>query len=781
MKKLDLRLFRMIKSTKGQYFAVLSIIIMGIFIFTAVKNSSMNLRDTLDNYYKTTNFADIFVTASSLPERLERQLTGESNIKEADLRLSIDTKLITGNDDERVNVRAVSVDRNENRINKLFIKNGRRTLTEREAIVIDQFAVARNIAVGDEIRLYIKGKEYKFKVSGIASSPEYVYMMENEQVLLPDPKGFGVVFIEENYLRKISGRGYFNEIVVTVNNYEQINKTKDYLEDELDKYGVLRVIDKDEQLSNSMLNEEINGLEKVSASIPIVFLLFAGIMLATMLSRIVKKDRTTIGVLKAVGFMDGEIIAHYLKYAASVGIMGGLLGSIIGILASGAMTVMYLEFFNIPMLSVKVYYKRIVLAVFLSLIFCVGSGFWGIRSILRINPAESMMPESPKQGKRILLENFKLFWKGLSFSWRMVYRNIFREKKKFIVIAAAVSITTGMMIMTMWMSDIMDVIFVKHYSEFMKMEYNIGFDGFQDKRVLNEIKENISYNNIEGRIEFPFEIEYGKYSKIVNIIGLEEKTVFYDFYDIEGNKLSIPKEGILISSNLAKALHAKEGDRVLLKSFLPDGEEKHITVTGIIKQSLGINGYLNINYVNQMFLDKGIINGVYINSDDNVKGKLVDINKIMSTQSQKEMQGVFEEFTGLIVVFMSMMVIFSGMLGFVIIYSMTLMSINERTLEFSSMRVMGLTKREIFKMIMKENMVMSILGIVTGIPLGKWLINYIGLMFSTDIYTMQGVVTLKEIITAIILTIIFIISAQLMTYAKIQKLDFMQALKNRIS
>ena len=315
----------------------------------------------------------------------------------------------------------------------------------------------------------------------------------------------------------------------------------------------------------------------------------------------------------------------------------------------------------------------------------------------------------------------------------------------------------------------------------MKMEYNIGFDGFQDKRVLNEIKENISYNNIEGRIEFPFEIEYGKYSKIVNIIGLEEKTVFYDFYDIEGNKLSIPKEGILISSNLAKALHAKEGDRVLLKSFLPDGEEKHITVTGIIKQSLGINGYLNINYVNQMFLDKGIINGVYINSDDNVKGKLVDINKIMSTQSQKEMQGVFEEFTGLIVVFMSMMVIFSGMLGFVIIYSMTLMSINERTLEFSSMRVMGLTKREIFKMIMKENMVMSILGIVTGIPLGKWLINYIGLMFSTDIYTMQGVVTLKEIITAIILTIIFIISAQLMTYAKIQKLDFMQALKNRIS
>lgn len=781
MKKLDKRLFRMIKNTKGQYIAVLSIVITGIFIFTAVKNSALNLRDTLNDYYKATNFADIFVTASALPERLERQLRGEENIKEIDLRLSIDTRLITDNDDERVTVRTVSVDRNENKINKLYIKKGRRALSEREAIVIEQFASARKIDVGDEIKLSIKGREYKFKISAIASSPEYVYMMEGEQTLLPDPNSFGVVFIEESYLRKISGGGYFNEAVLTVKDYEQIKKTKDYLEDYLEKYGVLRVLDRDEQLSNSMLNEEIIGLDRVSGSIPIVFLLFAGIMLATMLSRIVKKDRTTIGVLKAVGFMDGEIIAHYLKYAASVGIIGGFLGSVIGTAASGAMTSLYLEFFNIPMLTIKIYYNRIIIAVILSLIFCIASGFWGIRSILKINPAESMMPESPKHGKRIFLEKFKPFWSSLSFSWRMVYRNIFREKKKFVVIAAAVSITTGMMIMTMWMNDIMDVMFIKHYSEFMKMEYNISFEGFQDKRVLNEVKENISYNNMEGRIEFPFEIENGKYSKTVNVIGLEEKTVFYDFYDFEGNKLKIEKEGILISSNLAKGLNANIGDRILLKSFLPDGDEKYITVTGILKQSLGINGYMNIDYLNKEFLDKGIINGIYINSDDDVKGKLDNIKNVSSILSQKDMQGVFEEFTGLIAVFMSVMVVFSGMLGFVILYSMTLMSINERTLEFSSMRVMGLTKKEIFKIIMKENAIMSLLGVIAGIPLGRWLIDYIGIMFSTDIYTLQGNVTSKEIITAIILTVIFIISAQLMTYAKIHKLDFMQALKNRIS
>jgi putative ABC transport system permease protein len=96
--------------------------------------------------------------------------------------------------------------------------------------------------------------------------------------------------------------------------------------------------------------------------------------------------------------------------------------------------------------------------------------------------------------------------------------------------------------------------FLEHYTEFMKMEYNVGFRGFHDERVLKEVKENISYNHMEGRIELPFEIKNGRHSKIVNVIGLEENTEFYDFRDLDGNKFTIPKEGILISSNLAKSL-----------------------------------------------------------------------------------------------------------------------------------------------------------------------------------------------------------------------------------
>ncbi len=780
MKKLDKRLFRMIKNTKGQYIAVLSIIITGIFVFTAVSNSAKNLKDAVDDYYVETNFADIFVKGSGIPEKTESRLAGTGDIKDAEGRIVFDTSFITDNEDEDVDVRVVSVDKNENKINKLFMKSGKRTLTENDIILIEQFAAARNISVGDKVKIKINGRQYDFKVSGIASSSEYVYMMENEQMLLPDPENFGVVYLEEDYLRRIySRRGDFNEILIKVNNDENIDKTADYLEDTLDGYGVSRIIKKQDQLSNSMLSQEISGLEMMSKSVPVVFLVFAGIMLATMLSRIVKKDRTSIGVLKAMGFTNGEVVVHYLKYAASVGIIGGFLGSVVGTALSGAMTNYYLVFFNIPSLTVKVYYYRILISVVLSLLFCIISGFLGVRGIIRINPAESMKPEAPKKGKRIFIENIKFIWDHVPFSWKVVVRNIFREKRKFVFIGAAVAITCGMMIMTTWMIDIVDIMFNRHYGEFVKVQYNVSFDGFKDRSVLNEFTEAADIKEMEGRIEMPFEIENGRASKIVNVIGLEEKTVFYGFKDMNGNRIQVPSDGILISSNLADSLNVGVGDEVLLKSFVSD-DKAYASVKGIVNQSLGINGYMDIDYLRKKFLNKGIINGVYINSDEDIPNKLDDMKNI-TIQSQSDMKKAFEEFTAVTAMSMGFMVIFSGLLGFVIVYSMTLMSINERTLEFSSLRVMGFSKKEIFNMLVRENMIMTVIGVIAGIPVGLRLVDYLGSSFTTDVYTMNEPVSSYGIFVSIVMTIVFIMLAQMMTYAKIHKLDFMQALKNRIS
>lgn len=145
------------------------------------------------------------------------------------------------------------------------------------------------------------------------------------------------------------------------------------------------------------------------------------------------------------------------------------------------------------------------------------------------------------------------------------------------------------------------------------------------------------------------------------------------------------------------------------------------------------------------------------------------------------MRDLFYEYIDLAAASISVMVVFSGILGFVIIYSMTVLSINERKLEFSSLRVLGFTKREIFGIILKENAVMSIVGMIYGMPLGKVLIDAMRTIYVTDLYVFDAPITVRVIIYAIVFTIICLTFAQLITYRKITNLDFIEALKSRTS
>jgi len=781
MKKLNKRLFRLIEKTKGQYIAVVLIIATGIFIFTSMSNASINLKQTLLNYYITSSFPDLFVESTSINDKTIAKLIATNEIDKIEGRIVKEAPFIN-DDNERVNVRAISVDSHENKINKLHMRAGKRNISNNEVIVIDQFAKGRSININDEISLQINGKKYNFTVAGIASSPEFVYLMENAQTMLPNPSKYGIIFIEENYFKNIGGTSNnYNELLITLTDPLHTDKTIDDIEETLKITGLKRITKRKDQLSNSMISQEIDGLEKTSSSIPMIFLFFAAIMLSSMLSRIIKNDKTGIGVLKALGYSNKDIILHYLKYALSVGLCGGIIGSIIGLVLSSAMTNMYMVYFNLPSYAIKINITNVFIAMFLACIFSMIAGFYGVRRIVNISPAESMRPSPPKKSKRILLEKCNFIWSRLSFSWKMVFRNIFREKKKFALISAGVAMTCSMLIMTFWMNDIFYSMFNDHYGKFMKTDYNIAFNNFQDISSIKELKKILETDEIEGRIEFPFELSYGKNKKAVNVIGLNQNTIFYNFKDLEGNQINIPDNGIILSSNLAKSLNVSVGDDVLIEDSYFNDDDIYLKVTSITQQMLGINAYLNIDYMNNLLIDKQVINGAYLNSNKDVVKLLEDAKNIGNIQSQKDMINMFKEFTGLMTISILFMVLFSGILGFAIIYSMTIMSINERTLEFSSLRVLGFYKNEIFNLIVKENTLMSLIGVLAGIPLGIILISYTQTMFSTDIYTLTGQVTFKNIIISISLTFVFIIFAQLLTYKKIHKLNFIEALKTRIS
>ena len=170
-----------------------------------------------------------------------------------------------------------------------------------------------------------------------------------------------------------------------------------------------------------------------------------------------------------------------------------------------------------------------------------------------------------------------------------------------------------------------------------------------------------------------------------------------------------------------------------------------------------------------------------MDSKDQVKEKLDGMKHVGSIQSVKDMKEGFMQFMDVLYISISLMIGFAGILGFAIIYNSTIISINERQLEFSSLRVMGFTKNEIFKTVVYENIIMTLFGILAGVPLASWMLDSIGDALSTEFYSLNVEIPPDIFVYGGVITIVFVIIAQFATYNKIHKLNFIDALKNRIT
>ena len=339
-----------------------------------------------------------------------------------------------------------------------------------------------------------------------------------------------------------------------------------------------------------------------------------------------------------------------------------------------------------------------------------------------------------------------------------------------------------MMLFTNSMSGVIDQLMNKHFTEFQKMEYNITFQKPVDSSTVYDMTYLVDVDAIEGKIEYPFTISHGNKEKTALILGLKRDTQFYELQDSDGNPVSIPNKGILLSKNLASALGIEKGDSVRLKSFIPGREDVYTQVRGIIKQSLGMSGYMNIDYMGDLLLEQNLITGVFLDSqDDKLNEKLIKAPNISSVMSSEASRAVYDEYMTMMILSIGFMVVFSGILGFAIVYNATIVNLNSREMEFSSMRVLGFTRNEIFRMILKENNILLIGGILLGIPIGTIFAGYSGAALSTDIYNFEMTPTFWAFILSTIYTIIFVTIAQFATYRKVQSLDFLGALKSRES
>ena len=783
MKKLDARLLRMIKNSKGQFISVVVIVVVALSIYISFSTTAININNAIDYYYDETKLSHIHVQLMKIPKGAVEEVKSIAGVTEAQGRVTFDVPLKTQNKDEKVSIRMISIPIGGGSVNRLYSENLISDLTqEKDLILIQQFAQARNIKPGDIIEPFINGRLYNMKVSDIAASSEFVYLMENEQSLLPAPEKFGVAYVSEEFAQSVYGyKGSYNELLIRVKDEEKIDDVVKVLEKKLDKYGVQRIIKREEQLSNNVLTQKLEGFDTMATAIPILFLAVAGIIISIMLSRIVSNDRMAIGVLKALGYSNMDVLFHYLKYALAIGLISSIIGIILGLFLAKLLTEVFILFFNIPLIKVDIQYIYIIYSIVLTSAFCIVSGFMGARHVLGIMPADSMRPEPPKAGKHILLERVGFIWGRLSFSWKIVIRNIMRTKRRFVLLMLGLALAYAINTVPLYMVSSMTSMFSIQFGQFEKMDYVVELSRPMNKNVMKDMAHLLQGAKLEPRLEFPFELKNAWRKKAVSVIGVPQDTQFYEFRDEKNNKIALPKKGILLSEAMAKILNVKKGDYVTVSNFIPGKDDINLEVKGIVKQYLGANAYMNIEHMRDALTEKNLITGISALSKDDLKTKLEDVQNIASVKSVSDIKNSFEEYLDTIIYGTNLYMLFGGILGFALIYNSTIISIAERRMELASLRVMGFDKKEIFWMLAKENSIMAVIAIFLGVPLGIGMISGMAEAFSSEIMTLPLIFAPKIFISAALSTIVFAVIAQLAALKKIRNLNFIDALKSRIS
>lgn len=774
VKNIDKRVLRRLVEQKGQYIAVTVLVAVGIMIFLSFDMAVYNLRDTVDKYYKDYALADIYVY-SPAANNLLNKVENTKGIKYAEGRGKCEGRAVFNDDTAKVRAYTIT-----NNINKLYMEGNKKKKPEKnEVYVYHDFADARNLQAGDVLVTRFKGEEINLKIIGTVYSPEFIYVTESEQLFIPDPENFGLLYVSDELMKDISGEGYINEIIAVGTEGYSSDDLEKRVKNTLKNSGLYKIVSKQDQLSYRGTEDEINGEIAMSQSMPVLFLVIASAIMSLLVARMVRNERNEIGVLKALGYSTGRILGGYLKLTFIIGIAGAVVGMLAGALFSYQFTKLYTAIFEIPILVYNFDAKYLFIALGIAIGVSIASGLFGAKKVTVLMPHESMRPESPAKGKHIFLEKFR-FYKKLKFSTKMVLRNITRNKKRFYLTVAGVAISFAMLFSPFAFYSFIDTMFVKQYEEVQVMDYDVKFKLPRAEDSIDEIL-NITDGYIEGYLEIPVDVIIGKGSKMLSVLGIKNDTKIYNLELKDNSTADFKKDSFYISEGFANEYGIQKGDNIKLKLYYPQEKDINIKITGIAKQKLGSNGYIEISRLRDLVdMNSSIYSGAYIQGDINER-KVNETGYVSSVLSVEKLMNIYRDFTELIFASLGILVFFGGIIAFIVIYVVSILNINERKREFSSLRVLGLKKNEIFNIVSKENMAGSLIGMFLGVPTGMLMINYISGYFSNSLYSFSMDYTPVMFIYAAAFTIVFVLIGQGVTKRKINSLNFIDALKRRIT
>ena len=802
MAKLNKKILRDIKQNKMQFFNVFIMIFLGVFVFAGVHSYMDGMQISGDNYYESNNLQDLWLTGENFNKEDLDKVKNIENVKNAERLLSIRTDL--ENEKEKdVQLETIFIESNE--ISKMYIADGEEFSKEKDGVWFDSYlAKYLDLKVGDEITFKYKDYTMTEKIRGLVNTPDHVYFVKDETAIFPTHKDYGYIYLSINEFPKqyiydelknkivaqnpimenmkdsitnetiekmipdfnIEDYYIFNQVIVDVDDTSKIEETKRNIENEVK--SAIAVTNRDASFSYETYNSEIEEGATYSEVFTFLFLFIAILSVVTTMNRFVKKQRTQIGTLKALGFKNSKIIKHYVGYGFYISIAASILALLVGNFGLGKFFMnMEMSYFEVPVYSTILLPTVYILAVFVVVIVTIAT-YFSCRKILKEPAVEALRIEIPKVKKT----NFDLTTKGIfkkaSISTRWNLRDIGRNKGRSIMGIVGIIGCTMLLVCAFGLLDTMNSYLDWQFDKINNFEYKLGLSSNYTDEELEDAKNK--YGNATSQT-LAIEVKNGD-KKETNTLTINDAKDNLKYTDHNKNYIDLKEDGIYITEKLSEKYGLKVGDEISWHAF---GSNTWYTckIVGLNRDPQNQNLNMTRKYYESLGLEYKA-DSVYTNYDlSNIK-TIAGVETIQSISNLKEgMESMLETTKTMVVI----LIVVSIILAYVIIYNLGILSFAEKQYQFATLKVLGFKDKQIKKIFVKQNIWLSIVGILAGLPLGYIMIDYIFKSALGENYDFPAMISIPSYLYATVGSFIVALVVNKILSRKVKTIDMVSSLK----
>lgn len=783
---LDRKLLRDVWEMKGQAAAIAAVIAAGVTMFVTYLSNFDSLERTRAAYYERQRFADVFASLKRAPQRLEERIAQIPGVETVETRVAVTVTLDLPDMVEPATGRLVSVpDRGRPLLNDLVLTRGRwidRTRPD-EVLVSQAFAEANALEPGATVAAVINGTRRRLAIVGIALSPEYVYSIRPGEIV-PDQRRFGVFWMGRQALgAAFDMEGGFNDVSLGLARGASVDEVITRLDRLLEPYGGLGAIPRSLQPSEWTVDNELRQLRSFGFLIPLIFLLVAAFVLNVALTRALALQRTQIAALKALGYANGEIAWHYIKWALLIAGAGSAAGVLAGTWLGSGLSAIYNDFFRFPSLEYRLSAGTAAIAVSGSLLVAALGAQSAVRRAVRLPPAEAMRPEPPARYQQSIFERFGLH-RRLTHATRMVLRNLERQPGRAVASVIGIAFAGAILIVGFSFLDMIEVVIDQQFVRAMRQDVTVSFVEPRSGEALNDVRHLPGVMDIEPMRMVPARLRVGHRSRTLAITGLPESPALNRVVDREKGPIDLPPGGLVLSKMLGEILDVRPGDMVRVEALEGRRPQVDVPVVGLVDDTVGLQAYMRIDALRRLMREGPTVSGASLTVDPAAVERLyTELKQVPAVAGVALREQTLRNFRDTIAQNMTLTVffnvLFSGIIAFGVVYNAARVSLSERTRELASLRVLGFTRAEISLILLGELALLTLVALPIGAVIGTGLSAAIVMGFNSEVYRIPFLVTARTLAWAALTVIASALVSGLLVRRRLDRLDLVGVLKTR--